>query len=244
MNRYQYARADGEPNYHDAFGFDRMWADAEDQLRFHKGKGFTITDRKTGDTGPARRLSEVASRVHGALDALPELAVVEVRSVADPTFALAFRREQIASDHHGQQLVAKLLTKLGMPYLRDAIVSSGRTDCSGLTMWGWNSMGIDAIPHNAHAQHLLFGVRHGFVDIPKAKLEVGDAVFCDNDAHVATYYGMYKGHPCVIDTEPHDTVAPWGGNLGTGVRIRPMDGNYYCAKVNGCGRIVEINGPA
>jgi hypothetical protein len=48
----------------------------------------------------------------------------------------------------------------------------------------------------------------------------------------------------VIDSEPHDTAAPWGGMLGVGVRVRPMNDNYYCdwAHVNGIGRVVAING--
>jgi hypothetical protein len=49
---------------------------------------------------------------------------------------------------------------------------------------------------------------------------------------------------CVIDTEPHDTQAPWGGMQGTGVRVRSMQPGYYCdwANVSGIGRIIPING--
>jgi len=84
-----------------------------------------------------------------------------------------------------------------------------------------------------------------FLTIPQSALVTGDLIFIDQLHHVASYYGMYHGHPAVVDTEPHDTNAPAGWPsvmLGTGVRIRPMDGNYYCARIVSCGRIVEING--
>jgi hypothetical protein len=81
-------------------------------------------------------------------------------------------------------------------------------------------------------------------------VRVGDLLFIDNDQHVAVYAGRLEAYgniECVIDTEPHDTGAPAGWptpNLQTGVRPRPMIGNYYCSwpKVNGIGRVVAING--
>lgn len=242
-NRYEYARADGSPDWTDGTGFGTAWADVEDELRFHKPGGFKITNRATGKTGGVRQLNELEARVHQRLDDSPEMSVIEIRAESDG-FKIIMRRDHVPPGK-GQQLADLMLTKLGMPYLRDAIVSSGRTDCSGLTMWGWNRMGVDGIPHNAHDQHLLFGQRAGFIEISRSQLVIGDPVWCDNDAHIATYYGIHDGHPSVVDTEPHDAGAPsgWGSTmLGVGVRIRPMDGNYYCADTNGFGRIVEING--
>lgn len=237
-NVYARARLDGSPVWSDYTGFGVAWNHVADQLRFHKGSKFKI------DGGPDRPFKELEARVADRLNAEPEHTVVRIRSNADG-FEMGMRRDHTPPDK-GQQVVKLQTGILGMPYELGWLPPQGKVDCSGLTEWSWNRVGVDGIPHKAQWQSELFGVRAGFVKIPTAKAQPGDCHFIDlyngEIQHVATEYGPYKGHPCVVDAEPHDTGAPWGGMLGTGVQIRPRDGNYYCAKIVFTGRIVEING--
>lgn len=243
-NLYERSRADGTPDWTEGTGFGALWEHVADDLRFHRGAGFKLTNRATGKTGPIRKLSELEAAARQQLDASPEMTVIQIRAESDG-FALVLRRDHVPPDDKGVRFADLLATETGLAYLWSGVMP-GPTDCSGLVMWGLNRMGIDGIPHNASQQHALFGNRAGFVTISRAQLQKGDLVFIDQLRHVATYWGPdYHGHPAVIDTEPHDTVAPGGWptpNLGTGVRIRPMDGNYYCARIVSCGRITALNG--
>ena len=237
-NLYARAKLDGSPVWSDDTGYGVAWNHVADELRFHKGAKFKI------DGGPDRTFSELEDRVKTRLDDAPELTVVRIKSNKDG-FEMGMRRDH-APPNKGQKTVDLLLGILDMPYELGWWPPQGKTDCSGSTMWAWNKMGIDGIPHKAQWQADLFGVRAGFVKIPTVKAVPGDVHFIDlyngQIQHVAVEHGAYRGHPCVVDAEPHDTNAPWGGMLGTGVQIRPRDGNYYCSKIVFTGRIVELNG--
>ena len=247
-NVYERAHADGSPVWSDWTGYGTAWNHVEDELRFHKGGGFTITNRDTNQTGPVRKLAELEPLVKNQLDDAHEKTVIEIRSVKD-NFAMIMRRDHTQPDL-GHQLVKWAEALIPLPYEIGWVVSAGKTDCSGLTMFLWNKAGVDNIPHNAEQQSWMFGKRAGFLKISRAQLQIGDPVYIDEIGgvihHVATYAGIIDGHPSVIDTEPSNTGSPagwpYGTELGTGVRYRPMDGNYYCSKVVFFGRIVEING--
>ncbi len=139
------------------------------------------------------------------------------------------------TDTKGEQVVARAASRVGVPYV------FGVTDCSWLSLVCIADVtGID-LPHNAHAQHLDPRVNA----ITRAQLKPGDLVFIDDDHHVAIFLDeMYGGR--VWDTEPHDTSCPsnWAhdGMLGVGVRIRPMFLPWYCGRINGYGRIPQVNG--
>jgi|SRR5215471_8993937 len=234
---YARSKGDGSPDWSDGTGYEVAWDHVADQLRFHKGERFKI------NAGPDRRFGELHDRVKTQLDMQSAGTVIRISSNKD-RFTMLMRRSEQADNLKGERYISDLLTKTGAPYVFGA-AGPNAFDCSGLTQWGLNRKGVEAIPHNAAAQHALFGNREGFLTIPQSALVTGDLIFIDQLHHVASYYGMYHGHPAVVDTEPHDTNAPAGWPsvmLGTGVRIRPMDGNYYCARIVSCGRIVEING--
>lgn len=231
--RFQYARADGTPDW--SVGnqdFNHVWDNARDLLRFHKGKGFRITNTLTGGTGPVRMLKDIDTFLHSQLDTNKDDVKVIVRSEAD-NYGVAFRKHLVDTDK-GQLILAHAKAVIGTSYV------FGVTDCSWLTMRCYGLEGID-LPHNAHLQHLDTQV----VKITRAQIKPGDLLFHHDDDHVSLYLDAQEGEGRVIDTEPHDTQAPWGGMQGVGVQVRSMNAGYYCdfADINGYGRIVKINGP-
>jgi hypothetical protein len=240
--RFQFARADGHPDW--TVGnpdFDHVWDNAYDLLRFHKGQGFTITERP-GSPGPQRKLTEVHDILEKQLSNSADDTVVAVLSLKDQ-FQLVFRRHEF-SDPEAVQMIQVEKELVGTPYV------FGFHDCSWLDMHAINLVVPSILlPHNATQQMHDSRVVH----IPREKVKMGDILFHWGDSngvdHVSTYLDNDGpgGNGRVIDTEPHDTGAPAGwptGTLGTGVRIRPMTPGYYCdwAHVVAIGRIVAING--
>jgi hypothetical protein len=241
-NRYTYAVADGSPNYsHGVSHYDTFEAEIFDRLKWHRGAGFQINDR-TKD-----KLPESLKELHLLLDNQPPGTVFKIKSVKDG-YDLDAKRT-VVDTSKGDMIIQNARDIIGSPYVWDAAGPSA-FDCSGETLWIHKPEGI-VLPHNAAAQHSLF-LNHapGFFPITRAQVKVGDLVFFDNDHHVAPYAGklpQYGNIECVIDAEPDDTGAPAGWptpNLQTGIRVRPMIGNYYCSWINssGAGRIEAING--
>ena len=226
---YQHTVADGSPNWSpgsDTFGV--AWAWAHDQLRFHRGKQFSIND------GPPRTLNQIDQYLQPQLEREKPGTVFKVKALLDG-FTVGLRRIAVKPTAQ-ERAMAWVESKFGTPYVL------GGTDCSWYTLSLAAQFGL-GLPHNAHQQHLLLGKVAGFVPIKPAQRKPGDLTWHHTDEHVSIYWGDYKGTLCAADEQPHDAPAPWGGMLGVGARIRPITGNYYDADVYGaCGRIVAING--
>ena len=229
---YQQTRQDGSPDWRgNGPSFDNSWEEAVDSLRFHRGAGFRIVDKEEHSEGVIRELSEVPERLEAKLTHSPVDDAFAVKSEADG-FGIVFRRHELPMTK-GEQVLEHARNSIGTRYVL------GGTDCSWLTMRCYRLEGVE-LPHNAHAQHL----RDAVVDIPRSKIKPGDLLFHHSDEHVSLYLDDEHGAGRVIDTQPHDTIAPWGGYFGTGVRIRSMNPGYYCewADISGIGRVATING--
>jgi hypothetical protein len=237
--RYQYAKADGHPDYTPGnVRMDLVWHNAAaDELRFHTGRGFQLLNAKGTAVWTGKLWDgEHALQLH--LDQSPADTTFRLRSIKDG-FTQAWRRHDVVAALQGPQVVAAAASHINEPYVY------GVTDCSWLTMVSVHAVEPSILlPHNAHLQRLS-----GYVHpITRSQVKPGDLVFIHNDAHVAIWLGtsaQHPGGPCVWDTEPSDTGAPVGWpttHLGVGVRIRPAFGGYYCADINAFGRILAING--
>jgi cell wall-associated NlpC family hydrolase len=239
---YQHARADGRPDWTEGRpNFESEWEVVGDLARFHRGGGFRFRARPKDDFGAARTLSAIRDRIAAELERAVPKTVFELRAESDG-WSMLIRRVEMQTD--GERIVAYAEDRMGKPY-RLGSDGPDAYDCSGLTKSAHAARAGVALPHNAAQQHGLFrGGVPGFITITRAEVKRGDMVFTNRDEHVVLYYGEHRGVECCIDTEPSDTSAPWGGMLGTGIRIRPMTGNYYNAwtRVTGVGRIVAVNG--
>jgi cell wall-associated NlpC family hydrolase len=102
------------------------------------------------------------------------------------------------------------LTKLGRPYVWGA---DGPTsfDCSGLTMWAYQQVGIN-LPHFTGAQW------NAGTHVSRSELQPGDLVFFYADRH---HMGMYLGNGKMVH-------APQTGDV---VKIAPIDGRPWAGAV-------------
>ncbi len=238
ISRYRFTAADGDPQWSKGWrAYKEMYSHVWDRLRFHRGKGFQIQDR------PAIKLVDVEAELHKLLDDKPKNTILTITSVSDGYKVKVERLE--ADDLHGQDVIDHLRNAIGTPYVLGGASLQGM-DCSGSTLWSHAFEGV-TLPHKASWQHDLFRDKTpGFHLITKEQIKPGDLIFLHNDDHVATYLdGTLGGR--VIDAEPHNTGAPSGWPstyLGTGLRVRPTTGSYYCSFTysNGIGRIEAING--
>jgi len=242
VSRYRFTVADGSPTWSKGWrSYAEMYSHVWDRLRFHRGKGFQINDRS------AIKLVDVEGELHKTLDGKPANTIVTVTSVADG-YKVKLERIEV-EPLKGQDVLDHLRNAIGTPYVLGGATLQGM-DCSGSTLWSHAFEGI-TLPHKASWQHDLFRQhKPGFDTITRDQILPGDLIFLHNDDHVATYLDDKFGGR-VIDAEPHDTGAPAGwpsSFLGTGLRVRPMSGSYYCSwqyiTANGIGRIEAINGPA
>lgn len=244
---YQHAKADGSPDWSKGTqDFETFWNKVYDEERFHRGDGFTIKNRQSGEKGPAKPLKLIDDAIVHQLADHPEMVVFEITSVADG-FTMLVRRQRVPETDKGIRVLDHLRTKIGLPYKLGYLVPSGFTDCSGATMWANGLEGVEGLPHKAEWQMDKFGRDHGFVRIGKSDLQGGDLIEHWNGDHVSSFLD-WEGGGRVIDTEPHDTNgAPSGWprpTMGIGMQIRTMAAGYYCdwAHVGRIGRIVAING--
>jgi hypothetical protein len=234
---FQFARADGHPDWTPGqTDFSRMWVWAKDQLRFHRGQRFDVITRGDHPEHEERPLQRLDELLETRLKRLPEDSVVEVTSIADQ-FAMLFRKHAVEGGMN-DQLIDVIAGMEGTPY------KLGAVDCSGLVQTAVEDVTGIVLPRRAVQQR----DDPRLVKIHRDQLLKGDLIFI-TDEHVATWLGETPpGYPegaLVWDTQPHDTGAPAGWptpKLGTGVRIRPAFGNYYCAQFDQCRRIPGING--
>jgi hypothetical protein len=240
---YQHKANDGWTPGRDSWAEE--WDVDRDLARFHKGEGFRL---KVGDEpfSPIRKLSECDERILAHLTKNPPDTVVVLRSVADE-WNLAFRRHEVPPGltERGTELLDGII---GTPYRLGYEPPQGLVDCSGSTKWLHGVLIGAAWPHNAEDQRRMFlAPGNDLVMIQRSQLKPLDLIWhhMGSDGrvdHVSVYHGPYRGVESVWDAEPGDAPAPWGGNLGTGFRIRPMIGNYYCADIVNIGRVVKVNG--
>ena len=117
----------------------------------------------------------------------------------------------------GAQVVAIAMQYLGIPYVWGAASPSSGFDCSGLTMYVFNQVGV-SLPHYAAAQYGLG------VAVSKDQLQPGDLVFFRGLGHM----GMYIGGGNMIH-------APHTGDV---VKISPLSDPYYVANWVGARRVL------
>lgn len=229
----------GEPRFHS------VYKHVEDHLRFHRGDGFKIKVGD-GDFGPLRRFREIAKPLEHQLNQSPVDKVVTVRSLHDG-YHVEMRRHQF-QDSNQVQVSNFAHDQIGDGYLLGAAGPS-LWDCSGLTLAAVKYATGQNLYHKATVQMHDPRVH----SIKREQIKPMDMLFLHGNwwsvAHVAFFldYNGPGGTGRVIDAEPSDTGAPAGwptGNLGTGVRIRPMISGYYCdwESVVKIGRLYSVNG--
>jgi cell wall-associated NlpC family hydrolase len=117
----------------------------------------------------------------------------------------------------GAQVVSIAMQYLGIPYKWGAASPSAGFDCSGLTMYVFNQVGV-SLPHYAAAQYGLG------VAVSKDQLQPGDLVFFRGLGHM----GMYIGGGNMIH-------APRTGDV---VKISSIYESYYVANWVGARRVL------
>src|SRR5678816_2436843 len=112
--RYQWARADGAPDWHlGTPHFQPVWEHTWDLLRFHRGKGFGVERRPDGATN-MMRLGLVDDFLMKQMESHPLDTKYIVKSALDG-FALAFRRHDVV-DPESVQLEQFLRAQIGDGY--------------------------------------------------------------------------------------------------------------------------------
>ena len=139
-------------------------------------------------------------------DAAPTPAAEPVVTVAPP-----------ADASKGAQVVSIAMQYLGIKYVWGAASPSAGFDCSGLTMYVFNQVGV-SLPHYAAAQ---FGMG---TPVSKDQLQPGDLVFFRGLGHM----GMYIGGGNMIH-------APRTGDV---VKISSIYESYYIANWVGARRVL------
>jgi len=115
------------------------------------------------------------------------------------------------------QVVSIAMQYLGIPYVWGAASPAAGFDCSGLTMYVFNQVGV-SLPHYAAAQYGMG------VAVSKDQLEPGDLVFFRGLGHM----GMYIGGGSFIH-------APHTGDV---VKISSLSEPYYVATWVGARRVL------
>ncbi len=132
---------------------------------------------------------------------------------ADPVISVA----PPADASKGAQVVSIAMQYLGIKYVWGAASPSVGFDCSGLTMYVFNQVGV-SLPHYAAAQ---FGMG---TSVSKDQLQPGDLVFFRGLGHM----GMYIGGGNMIH-------APRTGDV---VKISSIYDSYYVANWVGARRVL------
>ncbi len=241
---WQFTRADGAPAWPTGTDtFQKMWDRAFEHLKFHRGEKFTITNEKSGETGPKLKLGqEVPDHLKNQMQDHPDV-VFRVRSEADH-YALGFKRHVEDLKTLGEKFLNVGREFVGAPYDFGGTTYNG-IDCSGLVIRESQPFSIEWPGRTAYSMWMEFKAgQNGKITIPRSKIIKGDLLIIHGGAHIATYIDDQDGGR-VLDAEPGSAQNPWGWVPG-GVHVRSMQEGYYCAwsNVNDVGRLTKINGPA
>jgi len=169
----------------------------------------------------AQRKAEEQAQLNSdaASDAAAPAQSTDAGSVTSdtPTPEVATPVAPPADASKGAQVVAIAMQYLGIPYVWGAASPSVGFDCSGLTMFVFNQVGV-SLPHYAAAQYGMG------VPVSKDQLQPGDLVFFRGLGHM----GMYIGGGNFIH-------APHTGDV---VKISPLSDSYYVANWVGARRVL------
>jgi cell wall-associated NlpC family hydrolase len=116
----------------------------------------------------------------------------------------------VAGSGKAAEALRYALGKLGRPYVWGA-AGPGTFDCSGLTMWAYQQVGI-SLPHYTGSQW------NAGAHVSRDQLQPGDLVFFHSDLH---HMGMYIGDGKMVH-------APHTGDV---VRIAPIEGRPWAGAV-------------
>jgi len=147
-----------------------------------------------------------------------------VRKAADPMVVLGFGGlaslakfdppDALAGGSIGQKAVAIAERYLGIPYVYAGADPITGFDCSGLTMYVYEQLGI-------HLQHWTGYQIHEGTPVPRWALQPGDLVFFYDEGGVPGHEGIYIGNGQFIH-------APHTGDV---VKISPLAGHYSAVYV-------------
>ncbi len=166
----------------------------------------------------ARRQAEQQAQTEAAAVADPTPASGAESVAADTSSSTALTPVAPPADaSKGAQVVAIAMQYLGIKYVWGAASPSVGFDCSGLTMYVFNQVGV-SLPHYAAAQYGMG------VPVSKDQLQPGDLVFFRGLGHM----GMYIGGGNMIH-------APRTGDV---VKISPLSDPYYVANWVGARRVL------
>lgn len=157
---------------------------------------YRLREEGTWNWGPDRNRTEMLERVESRMrDGRVGTRVIVKGSVPEtPQFSI---RKTIMLE--GPQVVQEARGLLGMRYVFAGIVESGGTDCSGLTMYCYEKVGV-VLPHSADAQMHDDDVR---LFSERGKLVKGDLLFYNFGRlsyPTADHVGMFIDDNRTIDT--------------------------------------------
>lgn len=237
---WQYAKADGDPDWSvGSTTFEHPWERAYDLLRFHRGSGFRIIDRHSGDKGPVRKLVDVHDPLRKQLMDSP--GVYEVKSESD-SYGIVFRRTIESDPLLGGKFLDVGRSFIGAPYKLGGTTPWG-IDCSGLVIEESEPFGITYGLHKAYVMWQEFrSGQNGKITIPRSQILKGDLLVFHGGDHIATYIDDQFGGR-VLDAQPHSVYSPWGFTPA-GTHVRSMAPRYYCewSAVEDVCRLVAVNG--
>ena len=159
------------------------------------------------------RLNAEASFNEAPAPAVEQVAASDATPSSDPVIPAA----PPADASKGAQVVAIAMQYLGIKYVWGAASPSVGFDCSGLTMYVFNQVGV-SLPHYAAAQYGMGA------PVSKDELQPGDLVFFRGLGHM----GMYIGGGNMIH-------APRTGDV---VKISSLSESYYVANWVGARRVL------
>jgi cell wall-associated NlpC family hydrolase len=166
----------------------------------------------------ARRQAEQQAETEAAAVAAPAPPSDAESVAADTSISAPLAPVAPPADaSKGAQVVAIAMQYLGIKYVWGAASPSVGFDCSGLTMYVFNQVGV-SLPHYAAAQYGMG------VAVSKDQLQPGDLVFFRGLGHM----GMYIGGGNMIH-------APRTGDV---VKISPLSDPYYVANWVGARRVL------
>jgi cell wall-associated NlpC family hydrolase len=152
----------------------------------------------------AKTRDDLNRQIDQVEDAYADLSGADRDALSDPGDSGIY----LAGPGVGGKAAAEAMTQRGKPYVWGA-EGPGSYDCSGLTLWAYNRVGI-SLPHSSRAQY-------GYgKSVPYGQWQAGDLLFYGGSAgsihHVAMYIGGGKlVHASTSGTPVKVNDAPDGG---------------------------------